>query len=269
MGVRGFFSYIRSVKKYANVIKNPQLNIGVDAFCILYLFRSKTESLQAYIRGLLSLEYKLTIIMDKKAPKEKKEVVEARKEARKEARGDANDIQSYVNSEEFAELDEALQATLKKFVAQKEHEGWYLTPAHMEWFVNFVKELGCEVIWAEGEADDCLAAGGYDIVISSDSDLFVLGVDHVWVPRGVGLQHDSYKLQDILGYLGLTQDKLIELSFLAGCDTQPKSYLSFSVAVSWLRFFGSLTGIVEKHPETLSPADLELFESWKKAMFEN
>ena len=113
--------------------------------------------------------------------------------------------------------------------------------------------------WAEQEADEALAKGGFDLVITTDSDLIVLGVPIVWIPRGVALQHNELRFDDFLQHIGLRKDQLYELAFLAGCDVYPRSIKPFGEAVSWLRFYGSLTAIHQRKPKILTQKHLEDF----------
>ncbi len=97
MGVRGLFTYCKRIMKHANVTQHTGKTIGIDGFNLLYLFKERKEDLEAYLRGLLDLQMKLTIYMDSRAAKEKEEVVEKRKEDREEAKEKVNELEKFTS----------------------------------------------------------------------------------------------------------------------------------------------------------------------------
>lgn len=266
MGVRGFLSYIKPIRKHAQ-IKEQKLRIGIDAFCLMYLFRENRQAFEAYIRGLLSKGYTLTFLFDRRAQKEKRAVVEERKKRKDEAKEELNKLTPFTHTEEFEALDEEFQKSIRDYIAKKEWDAWCLYAEYTEWLLTLLQTLSIEVIKAKEEADTLLAKGGYDVVISSDTDMFVLGCKRVWMPRGKGLQHDEYLLEDVEKRIGLPYDSFCELAYLVGCDVQPKKKMEFEEGISHLRFYGSLMGIHEKRPTVITGDDLEQFVHLKKAVW--
>lgn len=257
MGVRGLFTYCKRIMKHANVNAHSGKTVGIDGFNILYLFKERKEDLEAYLRGLLALQMKLTIYMDSRAAKEKEEVIEKRKEAREEAKEKADDLEKFTKSEEFKNLDDKQQVVLQKKLDQATAKAWSLNSKHTKWFKKLCAELDIDLRWAEQEADEALAAHGFDIVVTTDSDLLILKVKTLWIPRGFGLQHNEILYEDFLNHIGLREDQLYELAFLAGCDVYPRSIKPFGEAVSWLRFYGSLAAVHKKKPTILTSRHLE------------
>lgn len=248
MGVRGLFRLLHSICRPAKLTPQHGLHIGIDAFCILYLFKTRTKDLEDYLDLLLALKYKLTMIMDKKAQKEKAAVVEQRKELRAERRAEAKELEEAIASEAFTELDERCQEILTTTLLHKQNSAWQLTPEHTKWFHTLLESKGISLILAKDEADAELAHGGFDCVISSDSDLIVLGCSCLLVPKSGkhGIQHEVYRYADVKKALGFDGEQLYELAFLAGCDVQPKTIVDIETAASWLRFYGSLERIAAK-----------------------
>ena len=270
MGVRGLFTYCKKILRHAQVRPGCSLEgkrIGMDGFNILYLFKERTEDLEAYLRGLLDLQLKITVYMDSRAAKEKEEVVEKRQAVRAAAKEKVADLEKFTQSDEFKELEPAQQALLEKKLAQTVAKAWSLTSKHTRWFKKLCADLGIELLWAEQEADEALAAGGYDIVITTDSDLVILGVPIVWIPRAIGLQHNEIRLQDFLQFVGLRQDQLLELAFLAGCDVYPRSIKPFGEAVSWLRFYGSLEAAHKRKPAVITAQHLADFARLRSSVW--
>jgi hypothetical protein len=243
--------------KHANVSQHTGQKVGIDGFNLLYLFKERKEDLEAYLRGLLDLQMKLIVYMDSRAAKEKEEVVEKRKEAREDAKGKAESLEKFTKSEEFKQLDLKQQEVFQKKLEQTVAKAWSLNSKHTKWFKKLCADLKIDLRWAEQEADEALARGGFDIVITTDSDLLILKVKTLWIPRGIGLQHNEILYQDFLHHIGLREDQLYELAFLAGCDVYPRSIKPFGEAVSWLRFYGSLAAVHKKKPTILTAKHLQ------------
>lgn len=265
MGVKGLISFCKPIHKRAllQTHKAVPANIGVDAFCLLYLFREERAKFKNYIEELLSNGHTLTLVMDRHANKEKSIVVEERKGKRNDAKEEVNQITSFTQSDEFDELDEKQKKILQKYKGIKERDSWCLYPEYTHWFLHMLKDLKVSVKWAKEEADEYLANGGFDVIISADSDLLVLGVKVLWIPTQSpsGIHHVEISNKDLELYLGFGGIHLLELAYLASCDVQPRQILSLPTAVSWIRFYGSLQNIHIKHPEKISTKDIEKFKS--------
>jgi 5'-3' exonuclease len=123
-----------------------------------------------------------------------------------------------------------------------------------------VAELGIPLIMAKEEADTVLSKGGYDVIITSDSDLLILG-STILIPQSD--YHYEINHEDFMKHVGLNQEQLYEMAFLSGCDVQPKKFLDIDAAISLLRFYGSLDAIQKKRG-ILNEADLDLWFSLKK-----
>ena len=239
--------------------------IGIDAFSLFFLFREKRDEFKAYLQSLLALDHKLTFVMDKRAAKEKREVVEERKEIRKEAKADADaTVIAMAEADDAGELDTQQQEILKKHIALKERDAWCLYPEYVSWFKTLLHELGIPLEWASEEADEVLAAGDYDVVISSDSDLLILGVKRLWIYKG---KHTEICRDDFSRFIGLEGEQLFQMAFLAGCDVQPRIIVPIKIAVSWMRFYKSLNIIQKKHPDVVTMKDLEDYEKLRASVW--
>ncbi len=267
MGVRGFYSFIKPIRKKIFLKSNSNLKVGVDAFCVIYMFREERKGFEEYLRGLVLKGYQITFVFDRRAQKEKKAVVEERKQKKEEAKQEANTLQTFANSDEFEELDEDLQRTILQQINQKEWEAWMLYAEYTDWLTSLLHTLQIAVVKADEEADTYLAKGGFDVVISSDTDMFVLGCPRVWMPRGKGIQHDEFLLADVEKHVGLNQESFCELAYLVGCDVQPKRKMVLEEAISNLRFYGSLLGIHMKDDKKVTAEDLEEFARLKQAVW--
>jgi hypothetical protein len=264
MGVRGLLTYLKS----CHVIHHANTNVsdkrfGLDGFSLIFLFKEERAAFETY---LVEMKKKgsLTVVMDKRAAKEKKQVVEERREARKEAKAEANALVSTLQS---TDLNEQQKKILERAIQQKERQAWSLYPDYMKWLLALLQSLEIPVEWSKEEADEVLAAGNYDIVVSSDSDLLILGVQRLWLPRGVGVQHNEICGDVFARLVGLKGDQLYELSFLAGCDVQPKSLMSVKEAIGRLRFYGGIEAIHKRHPEYVSEEHMKSYQALRAGVW--
>ena len=234
--------------------KNKKL--GIDAFSLIFLFRERRDSFQTYLKDLLELGHTLTFVMDKRAQKEKKEVVEQRKDIRSEAKSDASEITTFTQTDEYEGLDEQQRKILEKYLELKRRDAWCLYPEYVKWMKGMVMELGIQIVMATEEADTVLAKGDFDAVISSDSDLLILGAKSLWIPLGQQIKHTEISHTEFMRLVGLSQEQLYELAYLAGCDVQPQKFLRIEMAIDLLKEYGSIQGIqkAEKLPEYHSEA---------------
>ena len=244
MGVRGLMSYCKRIQRLPT--SQSPLSIGIDAFSVIFLFREKRTEFKAYLESLLAAKHTVTFVMDKRAQKEKKEVVEQRKEIRTDAKQEATTLTSFTQTDAYEGLDEQQRKVLERHIALKERDAWCLYSEYVRWLKGTVSSLGITLVTADEEADTVLAKGGHDVIVSSDSDLLILGCKALWIPRfgreGV-VVHDEIRREDFLDLIGLSGEQLYEMAFLAGCDIQPRKIVDIDVAISLLRFYGSIEKI--------------------------
>jgi len=253
MGVRGLMSYCKPIRKTADT--SIPRRIGIDAFSLIFLFRERREDFRAYLAALSI--HQLTFVMDKRAQKEKKETVDERKQVRTDAAEEASEITTFTQTDEFEGLDPIQRKVLEKYLELKRRDAWCLYPEYVKWLKEMVTGLDIPIIIAKEEADTVLAKG-YDVVITSDSDLLLHGAT-IWIPN----THDEITHADFMNHMGLSQEQLYEMAFLAGCDVQPKKFMDIDAAVSLLRFYGSLEAIQKKRG-LLTDSELELWYKLKK-----
>ena len=255
MGVRGLMSYCKPIRKQADTTIGKK--IGIDAFSLIFLFRERRHDFRAYLASLAT--HTLTFVMDKRAQKEKKETVDERKQVRSDANQEASEISTFTQTSNFDELDEQQRKVLERYLELKRRDAWCLYPEYVKWLKQMVADLGIPIVIAKEEADTVLAKGGYDVIITSDSDLLLHGCT-IWIPQA----NYNYEIShaDFMNHVGLSQDQLYEMAFLCGCDVQPKKFMDIDAAVSLLRFYGSLEAIQKKRG-ILNDAELELWYKLK------
>lgn len=270
MGVRGLLTYCKPI---CTPVKDIQAigpyRIGIDAYSLLFIFREYRDDFTRYIQRLLAAGHTLTIVMDKRAMKEKKDVVEARKEIRDEATSVVESLTSFRTTEEYNELDEKQRAILQKHIDMKKHDSWCLYKEYVCWFKGMVTGLGAQILQAPEEADTVLAKdakdGKYDVIISNDTDLLILGVGRLWLPsKSRDGSHSEILGTTFLQFLGFEGEQVFELAFLAGCDVQPTIIMPIKEAIGCLRFYKSLATIHSRRPALITDAHMETYKNLRK-----
>jgi 5'-3' exonuclease len=262
MGVRGLMGYCKRIQHPVSAKRN--LKIGIDAFSLIFLFREERNSFEKYLQALLDQGHTLTFVMDKRAQKEKKEVVDERKEIRKEAKAEASQLTSFTQTDEYADLDDDQRRLVAAALSLKERDAWCLYPEYVKWLKGMIQSLGIALVIAEEEADSYLAKGDYDVVVSSDSDLLILGVKALWIP---GKKTYEILREDFLNILGLEGEQLYQLAYMCGCDVQPRKIVDIQTAVSLLRFYGSIFKVYERLPATISKEDIDQYIRLKESVW--
>lgn len=255
MGVRGLMSYCKRIQKPVEIHSNT-LRLGIDAFSLIFLFREEREKFTEFLKSLNA--HSMTFVMDKRAQKEKKETVDERKDIRSTAKAQVAEVSSFTQSETYQELDPQQKELLSKHLALKERDAWCMYPEYVKWVKGMVGSLGIPIVMAEEEADSVLAKG-FDVVITSDSDLLILGCT-IWIPRMDSLTQISQG--DFLRLVGLEGEQLYQLAFLCGCDVQPRKIVDIQTAVSLLRFYGSIEKI-----KIVGPDDLSLYKKLRTSVW--
>jgi hypothetical protein len=260
MGVRGLLTYCRKILKHADMTVQG-FRIGIDVYSLFFLFREKRDEFRKYLEGLKGLNHVLECIIDTRAQKEKECIVAQRKEVRKEASVQVKQLNTFKESDIYEGLDEQQRLILERYVNLKERDAWCVHKSYITWFRQMLSELNIELIVAEEEADILLSKGNYDVVVSSDSDLLIHCVKRLWIPRGTrwGIQHNEIDGEEFMKYIKLTHTQLYPLSFLAGCDVQPKKLVPIDDAIQLLRRYETLEKIHEKFPLTLTSEHIEAY----------
>lgn len=239
----------------------------MDGYSLMYLFREDRASFETYLKDMKRIVTDLgsvTFVIDRRAAKEKKDTLAIRRELREGAQDDVKEWKKMLA--ESPEMDDKQKEIIESVIAQRERASWHVYPEYMTWLLGVLEAIGIRVIKAEQEADLMLARGPYDVVVSSDSDMLILGARRLWLPRGVGIQHNEIIQKDFIRFIGLEADQLYELAFLAGCDYH-KSSMSVAEAVSRLKFYGSLEGIHRRHPELVSAEDVGQYKKLKETVW--
>jgi len=255
MGIRGVWTLFRSIFKRVNPLQIDKLTIAVDIFSLVYTYRTHLDGLLDLIRVWSENGHSITCVWDGVAPKEKREIINERRNARDTATDKKHGLEHYL--EEYGEqLSEEDKIQLNTAISSLSWQGWHLTSALKR---EIQEKLGPKVehIFAAGEADDLLLEMAFsdnkkfDIILTLDSDIFAMGAERIWRLlriRGKWIIEDI-SVENVCNTWGINLSQLQDACFLAGwdrCHLTGTSYMPFENAVNRVKFYQTWSAVIEK-----------------------
>ena len=183
MGVRGVWTYFRRLFKRIHPGEIQALEskrIGIDMLSLIYTYKTLLDELVSFVIYLRDSGYEIICIWDGVAPKEKQEILIQRRAIRESTFKQKDTLTAYL--EEYgSQLDETDIKNLTNAISSLSWQGWHLNSKKKQ---EIKDSLPVQHVVAEGEADDLLLEmafnGQIDIILTLDSDLFVMGAPHIW-----------------------------------------------------------------------------------------
>ena len=226
MGIRYLNRFLKdnasaSINLY-NLAKLSGKKIAVDISIYIYRFAGDNTLIEnIYLMLSIFRHYNIIpiFVFDGRAPVEKLELLQKRKEDKEKAQEEYNKLKNALNNEmnesEKQEIIYQMEMLKKKFV--------YINKNDVENVKMLIKSYGATYYDASGEADElCVMLNIKHKVwgcLSEDMDMFVYGCPRVIRYLSL-LNHTAvvYDLKGILNNLGITQKELREICVLSGTD---------------------------------------------------
>jgi 5'-3' exonuclease len=226
MGIRYLNRFLKdnaspSINLY-NLTKLSGKKIAVDISIYIYRFAGDNTLIEnIYLMLSIFRHYNIIpiFVFDGRAPVEKLELLQKRKEDKEKAQEEYNKLKNALNNEmnesEKQEIIYQMEMLKKKFV--------YINKNDVENVKMLIKSYGATYYDASGEADElCVMLNIKHKVwgcLSEDMDMFVYGCPRVIRYLSL-LNHTAvvYDLKGILNNLGITQKELREICVLSGTD---------------------------------------------------
>jgi 5'-3' exonuclease len=253
MGIRGVWTLFKDLFNKIEPVKVNSLKIGIDIFNLAYTHKSSLDSLLDILVSWSSAGHQLICVWDGVAPKEKQAIVGERRSIRDSATEKRKDLEVYL--EEYkGQLNDTDIKHIKTAITSLNWQGWHMTNKLKK---DIQERLGPNVehIFAEGEADDILIDMAFDkrvdVVVSLDSDLFVMGTPRIWRilrVRGEWLVEDI-SVEAVCNNWGISLGILQDAAFLAGwdrCHTQGGTFMPFETALTRAKHYGGWKTVLEK-----------------------
>jgi flap endonuclease-1 len=228
MGIKNLNKFLKeNAKESIKIISLKELHgkkIAVDISIYMYKYETDNNLIEnIYLMLSIFRHYGIipVFIFDGKPPKEKKELLQKRRENKHEAEEEYNKLNillqtnTNIDENEKQEILYNMDMLKKKFVQ--------INKTHIADVKTLIRSHGLSYYDAHGEADVLCASlvikGKVWACLSEDMDMFVYGCPIVI--RYLSLLNHTvviYNLKDILNNLGITQKELSEICVLSGTD---------------------------------------------------
>lgn len=268
MGIKGLFSCLKMYAVPIDFEREKPCRLGIDAYPFLYRFKDDIESCMKLFQNLLLHGYSLQIYLDGTPPKEKYDELHHRKQQRESAYQQAKALKLFLEDEEKSrELNEDARRVLEKQIQAFQMESWSIKKEFREDFLRGCLERGIVVHYCSGESDNDLVRAAIqnevDIVVANDMDLFVGGVERLWI-LGKSAQ-DPFFLEftrsRISHDVGIHPKAWSDVAILAGFEKCPGlKRCSAQQAICWIRYYGCLENLFARRAELLRGSTLQDFQ---------
>ena len=275
MGIKNLNRYLLDTcteqsiqKKHLKIFQGK--TVVIDTSIYLYKYLETNELIEnMYLMISIFLYYKITpiFIFDGKPPKEKKEVIQKRKQSKQEAEEKYNILKREMIDAQNTEYLEIELNKLKKQFTRVRYED-------IDAVKNLMTAYGVQYLEAEGEADKLCAKmviqNAAWACISDDMDMFVYGC--TCVMRHFDINTHTivyYNLDNILRELDLPLQEFREIMILSGTDYNINNKISLYKALKFHKEYKASTqhrGFYEWLTEKNIPNSQQLYEIY--AMFE-
>jgi 5'-3' exonuclease len=264
MGVKGLYTYLKGYRR-DKTVQEPALRIGFDAMSMLYNYKSSYEDMYPMLKEFKAAGHKLLFVFDGKPPVEKEAEVKERRDNRESATTQATTIKEYLTDTSIQPKE---RRVLEFSLARLEFQGWHMTRDIRHTFQRALWDMDIAYVKALGEADDVLsdlvAAGKLDVVVSTDMDFLLSGVDRLWIPLRNRNGFEEILLKDVLAGEGITLEGLRDAGIMCGIEMfRGKLSISSHIAFSWIRYYKNIESILSStvnDPHLLILNDAELLE---------
>jgi hypothetical protein len=272
MGVKGLYSCLKSLSVPIQANEVPPCRIALDAYPLLYKFKQDLDACERLLKSLSDAGHTCTIYVDGTPPKEKLEELASRRQQKDKAIQQAEALKAFLNDpEKSGALDEDARKVLEAQIRVYEVESYSIKREVREAFLRRLEEQKIPIVFCEGESDDTLIQaslkGLADIVIANDMDLFVGGVERLWMLGKTATDplFLEFQLKEISKQLGIQPTAWADVAILAGYEKVPQlKRTSAQQAIIWMRYYGSVENLLGRRKELLQGATLEEFVGARK-----
>jgi hypothetical protein len=272
MGIKGLYSCLKPFSYRIEYRNLPPLRLALDAYPFLYKFKHDLDACLKLFQSLQQAGHTIKVFVDGNPPKEKMEELANRRQQKEQAYKQAEALKAFLqDTEKSSALDEQARRLIEKQIQAYEVESYSIKKETREQFLQRLKQANIDLELCEGEADNALIEtslkGQVDVVIANDMDLFVGGVERLWVLGKT--QADPLFLEfhrtDITKQFGLHSKSWIDVAILAGYEKTPQlKRTSVQQAITWIRYYGSLENLLRRRSELLQGERLETFVEARK-----
>jgi 5'-3' exonuclease len=260
MGIRGLYTYLKHYRHEFDIRTTKGLRIGIDAMSFLYRYREDTRDIILLLQSLKRLDHRIFFVFDGKPPADKDAEIKIRKEVKDDAAAKASSIENFLMSESAKAIDHSSRIVLEESLQRCQARSWHVS--------RNVRRAFQDVLWDENipyakstcEADDVLidlyTGGKLDVIMSSDMDYLVAGVERLWIPSQKGnFWFEEIILSDVVHGETISTEQFIEAGILCTLTD-----VHCSKAFTWIRYYGSIKGILQSNTLTVPEFTMAEYE---------
>jgi len=272
MGIKGMYSCLKPFSHRVEYTCVPPMKLALDAYPFLYKFKYDLDACLKLFQGLQAAGHILKLFVDGNPPKEKMEELASRRQQKEQAYKQAEALKAFLqDTEKSSSLDEQARQLIEKQIQAYEVESYSIKKETREQFLSRVKEANIPIELCHGEADEALIHAALkqevDVVVANDMDLFVGGVERLWVLGKTNADplFLEFNRTDITKQFGLHTKSWVDVAILAGYEKTPQlKRTSVQQAITWIRYYGSLENLLSRRSELLQGERLETFVEARK-----
>ena len=250
MGVKGLYTYLKAYRHdifTQTLPTEPKLRIGFDAMSMLYKYKSAYEDMYPILKGLKDQGHQILFVFDGKAPVEKEAEVKERRDVRDNATQQAVALKDHLTKGNMSLKERQI---LEYSVARLEFQGWHMSREIRHTFQKALFKMGIPYVKGIGEADNVLtdlAVAKLDVVVSTDMDFLLSGIQRLWIPfRNSYDGFEEILMKEVLEGEGMTQESFLDAGILCGVEPlRGRVNINSSTAFGWIRYYKSIEGILQ------------------------
>ena len=268
MGIKGLYSCLKPYCHSVNFKQVEPCRLALDAYPFLYKFKYDIDGCIALFKELQEAGHHCQLYVDGNPPKEKLEELAQRRQQREQAFQQAQALKTFLNdTEKSSPLDEQARKLIEKQIQVYEVESYSIKKETREAFLQRIKqETTIPIVMCEGESDTALIQaslkGDTDVVIANDMDLFVGGVERLWILGKTNSEplFQEFQRSALTKTFGLYSKSWTDVAILAGYEKTPQlKRTSVQQAITWIRYYGSLETLFARRPELLQQNTVQEF----------
>lgn len=272
MGVKGLYTCLKPHSIPIDYMQVSPKRIGLDAYPFLYKFKQDLDSCIRLFQDLCAAGHVCSLYVDGNPPKEKLEELASRRLQREQAYKNAEALKAFLQDSGASELDESMRKILEQKIQTYEVESYSIKRETRELFLQRVKqETALSIVMCPGESDPALIQASLnnevDIVIANDMDLFVGGVETLWI---LGKTNSDplfleFRRSQISRAVGIHSKSWMDVAILAGYEKVPNlKRTSAQQAIVWIRYYGCMENLFSRRPEILQGVSIGDFLQARK-----
>lgn len=268
MGIKGLYSCLKPYSIPVCFQQETPSRLGLDAYPFLYKFRENIEACLSLFEQLRSFGHTISIFIDGTPPKEKMEELVHRRQQRETAYQQAKALKLFLQDQEkSAQLNDQAKQILEKQINAYEIESWSIRKEIRENFIQECQEREFPLHFCQGESDEELIkaslGGELDIIVANDMDLFVGGVERLWVLGKTSQEplFQEFRRSLISQKLGIHPSSWVDVALLTGYEKCPLlKRCSAQQAITFMKYYGNLENFFAKRADMLRANSLEEYQ---------